>query len=180
MIAFVVAALAFASLLTAQHNPHHAGPTKALSILRPTKDSSARGLVTFTQEGDKVKVVADVTGLQPNQKHAMHIHEFGDLRSDDGMSAGGHYNPEGHEHGLPDKHARHAGDLGNLTADASGNAHYEITVENISIAGKNAILGRGVVVHAKVDDGGQPTGNAGGRIAVGGIGAMNDAWPAKK
>jgi Cu-Zn family superoxide dismutase len=44
-------------------------------------------------------------------------------------------------------------------------------VDNISVAGtKNPIVGRGVIVHAKVDDGGQPVGNAGGRIACGVIG----------
>ena len=92
------------------------------------------------------------------------------------MSAGGHYNPEKHEHGLPDKAQRHAGDLGNLEADASGKAHLELTVNNITISGnKNPILGRGVIVHAKFDYGGQPVGNAGGRIACGVIGVANTA-----
>ncbi|NNF43019.1 MAG: superoxide dismutase family protein, partial [Phycisphaerales bacterium] len=66
---------------------------------------------------------------------------------------------------------RHAGDFGNLVADATGRAHKVITVENITIAGtRNPIVGRGVIVHAKMDDGGQPTGNAGARIAQGVIG----------
>jgi len=44
--------------------------------------------------------------------------------------------------------------------DNDGKAHYEITVNNISVAGmKNPIIGRGVIVHAKVDDGSQPVGN---------------------
>ena len=34
----------------------------------------------------------------------------------------------------------------------------------------NPIVGHGVIVHAKRDDGGQPTGNAGARIAQGVIG----------
>ena len=82
-------------------------------------------------------------------------------------------------HGMPievqvGKEMRHAGDLGNLTADNDGKAHYEITVSNISVAGmKNPIIGRGVIVHAKVDDGSQPVGNAGGRIACGVIGVAN-------
>jgi len=90
------------------------------------------------------------------------------------MSAGGHYNPEGHQHGLPDSENRHAGDLGNVQADSEGKAHYEITVSNISIQGpRNPILGRAVIVHAKPDDGGQPVGNAGARIACGVIGVAN-------
>jgi len=73
---------------------------------------------------------------------------------------------------------KHSGDLGNLTADADGKAHYEITVSGISISGGSApILGRGVILHAKPDDFGQPVGNAGGRIGCGVIGAMKP--PAK-
>ena len=121
-----------------------------------------------------MKVVADLEGLNANQKHAFHIHQYGDCSAPDATSAGGHYNPEGHQHGLPDAQNRHAGDLGNVQADADGKAHYEITVSNVSIMGHmNPILGRGVIVHAKVDDGGQPVGNAGARIACGVIGVAN-------
>jgi len=149
-------------------------PRQAVAVLHPTQGNKAMGTVRFTQEGTGVKVVADIEGLNPGQKHAIHIHQFGDCSSADGMSAGGHYNPEAHEHGLPEKEQRHAGDLGNLQADQSGKAHYELTVNNVTIAGpKNPILGRGVIVHAKVDDGGQPVGNAGGRIACGVIGVAN-------
>ena len=147
---------------------------QAVAVMHPTANNKCHGVVHFTQEGETVKVVADLEGLNPGQKHAFHIHQFGDCSSADGMSAGGHYNPEGHQHGLPDSPSHHAGDLGNVTADADGKAHYEITVSNVTIAGaKNPILGRGVIVHAKVDDGGQPVGNAGGRIACGVIGVAN-------
>jgi Cu-Zn family superoxide dismutase len=84
------------------------------------------------------------------------------------MAAKGHYNPEKHQHGLPDKAERHAGDLGNIEADNSGMAHLELTVDNITINGaKNPILGHAMIVHANADDGSQPTGNAGGRIGCG-------------
>lgn len=149
---------------------------QAVAVLHATQGSKAHGTVRFTQEGNSVKVVAHVEGLSPGQKHAIHIHEFGDCSGADAMSAGGHYNPEKHEHGLPDKNERHAGDLGNLQANDSGQAHLELTVNNITIAGnKNPILGRAVIVHAKLDDGGQPVGNAGARIACGVIGAANTA-----
>ena len=147
---------------------------QAIAVLHATQGNKVEGTVRFTQEGSSVKVVAHVEGLTAGQKHAIHIHEFGDCSSSDGASAGSHYNPEKHEHGLPDKAQRHAGDLGNLQADASGKAHLELTVNNITLAGnKNPILGRAVIVHAKPDDGGQPVGNAGGRIACGVIGAAN-------
>lgn len=150
--------------------PH--GITGLAAVIMPTEGNEAHGIVTFTSgEDGKVTVRARVRGLTPNSKHGFHIHEFGDARSDDGSSAGGHYNPEGHDHALPNGEARHAGDLGNLEADEQGNAQLTLTVDNISLCcGKAPILGRGLVVHAKPDDGGQPTGNAGSRIGMGVIG----------
>ena len=143
----------------------------AICVLQPTEGHTCSGVVRFVQAGGSVKVIADVSGLTSGAQHAIHIHEFGDVTSDDGTSAGGHYNPQGNRHGLPTTARRHAGDLGNLTADSAGNAHYEVTVSNISITGpKNPIVGRAVVVHAKADTGAQPTGAAGPRIAVGAIG----------
>ncbi len=151
-------------------------PQQAVAVLFPTAGQHCHGLVRFIQDGDSVKVVADLDGLTPDQQHAFHIHQYGDCSSPDGMSAGGHYNPEGHQHGLPDKENRHAGDLGNVQADALGKAHYELTVNNVSLMGaKNPIIGRAVVVHARTDDGSQPVGNAGPRIACGVIGLANPA-----
>lgn len=148
-----------------------ASVTRAIAVVHPTQGNTCAGTVTFTQVPQGVKVVAKISGLTPNQQHAFHVHEFGDSSATDGTSAGGHYNPEGHDHGLPDQAHRHAGDLGNLSADAAGNAHYEVTVDNITIAGMtNPIIGRSVIIHAKPDDGGQPVGNAGARIGCGVIG----------
>ena len=50
---------------------------------------------------------------------------------------------------------------------------YRAEFKNISMLGKNAIIGRGVIIHAKPDDGGQPVGNAGARIGFGSIGVAN-------
>lgn len=143
----------------------------AVAVMVPTDGNKTQGTVRFEQHDGSVTVTADISGLTPNSTHAFHVHEFGDITAPDGTSAGGHYNPEGHDHGLPEQSARHAGDLGNLTADENGDAHYEITVDNITVAGMhNPVIGRGVIIHAKTDDGGQPTGNAGARIAMGVIG----------
>jgi len=165
--------LLFASAI-GSHAADQSTPKLAIAVLHPTAGQNAKGVVRFMESEDGVKVTADLEGLTPGQKHAFHIHQYGDCSAPDAMSEGGHYNPENHQHGLPETEQRHAGDLGNLTADNDGKAHYEITVKNISVAGaKNPILGRGVIVHAKIDDGGQPVGNAGGRIACGVIGVGN-------
>lgn len=146
-----------------------------IANLAPTQSSEVSGTVTFTPEAKgKVKVTARVTGLEPNTKHGFHVHQYGDLSSPKGKATGGHFNPESHDHALPAKEVRHAGDFGNLEANAKGVAELELVVDNITLVhGKDAILGRGVIVHAKPDDGGQPTGNAGARIAQGVIGIKN-------
>jgi len=129
--------------------------------------SGVTGTVTFTPQGDKVQVEAELAGLRPG-KHGLHIHEFGDCSAADGLSAGGHFNPEGHPHGGPGA-ASHPGDLGNVEADAQGRAKLSLVVEKITIdAGKLGVVGRGLIVHANADDlVSQPVGEAGGRVACG-------------
>jgi Cu-Zn family superoxide dismutase len=145
--------------------------TKAICVLAPTADSKVSGTVTFTQQTEGVLIEAHITGLKPNAKHGFHIHEFGDISKPDGTGAGGHFNPGGHEHGAPDVEKRHAGDLGNLEADASGHAMYKRVDKVVELNGVNCILGRGLIVHAGTDDlKTQPTGDAGARAAQGVIG----------
>ena len=147
-----------------------AEPTKAIAVLHSASGSNVTGTVTFTASGDEVKVVADITGLKPG-KHGFHIHEFGDCSSPDAKSAGGHFNPANHQHGAPDAADRHAGDLGNIEADASGKAHLELSDKVMKLSGSDSILGHAVIVHEKADDlKTQPTGDAGGRVACGVIG----------
>ena len=69
----------------------------------------------FTQDGPGLAthVSVDISGLTANQEHGFHIHQLGDL-SNGCTSLGGHYNPEGEDHGSPDDPDRHVGDLGNL------------------------------------------------------------------
>jgi Cu-Zn family superoxide dismutase len=125
------------------------------------------GTVTFTQEAHGVKVVADIKGLTPG-KHGFHIHEKPDLSAPDLMSAGGHWNPTNHKHGAPGSGEHHAGDFGNLTADASGNAHLDQTFEGLSVNGSEAVVGHSVIIHEKADDlKSQPAGDSGKRIAGG-------------
>ena len=153
------------------HDAAFAEITELIAVIRPTEGNSVTGSVLFEKTATGVKITAKIGGFEPGTEHGFHIHELGDISAKDGTSAGGHYNPEGHDHGLPDASAKHAGDMGNLKADADGNAEITTTVSNITLAGAmNPIIGRGIVVHAMKDDGGQPTGNAGDRIAVGVIG----------
>jgi len=141
------------------------GPT-AVADLEPTKGSEARGKVTFTQDGDIVRVNANVSGLKPGAEHGFHVHEKGDCSSGDGMSTGGHFNPDGAPHG-PQEAAHHSGDMPALVADSYGNASVSFTLKGVSLGtGSHDLVGKGLIVHRDPDDyKTQPTGNAGPRIA---------------
>jgi Cu-Zn family superoxide dismutase len=147
------------------------GVKRAVAVVHPTAGHQARGVIHFVETGGKVRVTADLEGLEPNQKHGFHIHEFGDCSSHDALSAGEHYNPEGHPHALPPVTPRHAGDLGNVQADASGKAQVDLTTDTITVAGaRNPIIGRAIIVHGRSDTGAQPSGAAGPRVGCGVIG----------
>lgn len=143
--------------------------TKAVAVLFPTKGSDVKGRVTFTHDGKAIHVHAEISGLSPGE-HGFHIHEFG-VWSEDGLASGGHFNPAKEPHASPETPKRHVGDLGNVTANANGHATLDLEDRLLSFHGPHSIIGRGLVVHEKVDDlKTQPTGNAGGRLAVGVIG----------
>ena len=126
------------------------------------------GFVKLKQKANGPTIIKGILkGLEPG-KHGFHIHEFGDL-SDGCKSAGGHYNPEGVEHGGLSQ--GHVGDLGNIVADQSGTARFQIKAERVQLSD---IVGRAIVIHADEDDlgtGGNEeslkTGNAGDRVGCG-------------
>lgn len=141
---------------------------RAVARLKPTEGSEVSGTVHFAQTDEGVRVSAVITGLDPDSVHGFHIHEKGDCSAPDASSAGGHYAPRRHAHGLPTAATRHAGDMGNLVVDGDGNVAFDRTFDTFSIQGDEApIVGRAVIVHAQEDDGSQPTGNAGPRLACG-------------
>lgn len=143
-----------------------AAVASAVALLKPTDTTATprpKGTVTFTKVKGGVRVFALLTGV-PAGAHGFHVHMRGDCRGK-GDSALGHFNPAGHAHGLPGKPPTHVGDLGNLTADSAGRAVLDQVFPGLVLEGKNSIVGRGLILHANPDDGSQPTGNAGARIA---------------
>jgi superoxide dismutase, Cu-Zn family len=149
---------------------HTADPpiSKAVAILLPTKGSKAEGRVTFTEAQGGIHVKGEISGLTPGE-HGFHVHEYG-VWSPDGKAAGSHFNPTGAMHGEREASKRHIGDLGNIKANENGNAGIDLVDSQLTFHGPHSIIGRGLVVHEKADDYGQPVGNAGGRVAVGVIG----------
>jgi Cu-Zn family superoxide dismutase len=145
-----------------------AAQNKVAATLAPSAGNNVAGNVVFVQEGRKLFVIAEVTGLKPGA-HGFHVHEKGDCSAPDFSSAGGHFNPGSQPHGDPTAGAHHAGDMPVLVADASGKATARAELRTMSIDGSaNDIVGKAVVVHADPDDfRTQPAGNSGARIACG-------------
>jgi Cu-Zn family superoxide dismutase len=158
------------------------GPVVAVAVANVEARSGSRvnGTVTFTEtertasDGTaerRVHVQYDLHGLTPNEARGFHIHMVGNCSGADAMTAAGHFNPEGHNHGSMDGSQSHAGDLGNIKADANGNASGLIKdLRKITLRERvpNSVLWRSVIVHAQADDlVSQPTGNAGARVGCG-------------
>lgn len=141
--------------------------------MEPKSDSKVAGEVTFTQEGNTVKMMATFSGLSQGE-HAIHLHEKADCSSDDGKSSGGHWNPTHEPHGKwGASEGFHKGDIGNFLADANGNATVEFSTDQWCIGCDDEnmnIVGKAVIVHQGVDDfTSQPSGDAGARISCTGI-----------
>jgi Cu-Zn family superoxide dismutase len=163
-----IAAAALLLAACAQTPTAGAGAT-AVAEMKPTAGNAVAGTVRFEQSGSKVIVTAAITGLKPSGEHGFHVHEKGDCSAPDATSAGGHFNPAGKAHGHHGKAERHAGDMPNLRADASGAARLMWESDLLSVgSGAANVVGRSVVIHRDPDDyASQPAGNSGPRLSCG-------------
>lgn len=128
---FLISCVALLPVIPASAEPQAGGSIKqAIAVINPASSSSCRGTVRFTEEGNGVKVAVDIEGLAPNSKHGFHVHEYGDCSAPDATSAGSHYDAAGTKHhGMPSDAMRHAGDMGNIEADATGKVHSDSCLE---------------------------------------------------
>lgn len=127
---------------------------------------------------DGLSLSVSVSGLKPGD-HGIHLHEAG-LCNPSGelpfASASAHFDSAMMAHGgtpiagIPiAEQPRHAGDLGNLTANSAGIAVYSITDSEITLADGPTTLadadGTALIVHEDPDDlMTDPSGNSGGRL----------------
>lgn len=129
-----------------------------------------QGVVRFLQlSPEKCLIDGTVDGLEPGP-HGLHVHEYGDV-TESCDSCGDHFNPDGECHGGPQDIHRHAGDLGNILAAASGRASFRMENDRLKVSD---IIGRSLVIDSGEDDlgrGNHPlskvTGNSGERVACG-------------
>ena len=145
-----------------------------LTIKLDQKNSSGvTGEVNFSEVNNITTMTSTISGLTPGT-HAIHIHMKSDCSSDDGKSAGGHWNPTSEKHGKwGDLEGYHKGDIGNFLADENGNATVSFKTDKWCIGcddEKSNILGKAVIIHQGEDDMiSQPSGAAGSRISCAGI-----------
>lgn len=123
-----------------------------------------------------VRLAMHVEGLSPGP-HAVHFHQQGRCDPPDFQSAGGHFNPAGARHGMPDNDEdpsdpdHHAGDM--LNQDVNDNEILDTVMVNSSVTlsrgQENSLLegdGTALIIHADPDDyESQPSGDAGDRVA---------------
>lgn len=169
--------LAFAAMValavTASASVENAFAKESTQLEIQLKNSAGEeiGTATVFEEGRGIKLTLNAKGLPPG-KHGIHIHETGDCVAPRFESAGGHFNPSGHEHGTKASNGPHAGDLGNVTVKANGTLKTSIKNKHLSLGGEKSSLrkagGTSIVIHAKADDQKtQPSGDSGDRIACG-------------
>jgi len=149
------------------------GPStkKAIATIESKSGSNVSGTIVFSEEKGMVKINANISGLGEGPV-AIHLHATGDCYSDDGKSAGGHWNPTNENHGKWGTAPFHSGDIGNININQSGKGKLT-TIDRFgrwSIGGhlETNIIGKSIIIHAGVDDmASQPAGAAGIRIGCG-------------
>lgn len=146
-------------------------PKAGVAVLRGTQgNDDVSATIRFTPKDGGLAYTTEAQGLKPGT-HGYHIHLYGDCSSDDGKSAGTHFNLKGSSKNPPKDIDRITGDLGELDAGDDGSASDEGMLDGASLTGAKAIIGRGVIIHAKANDPKQPPiGAAGSRQACGVIG----------
>jgi Cu-Zn family superoxide dismutase len=159
--------------------PASADAMKANAMMK-SADGTELGNVSFAENGNGVLIRADLAGLPPGLR-AFHLHETASC--DDGFkAAGGHYAPEGNEHGTLNPAGAHAGDLPNIWVADDGRAVHHVITTDVTLAegATNSLFdedGSSVIIHENPDSYEADAG-AGGRIAW--PGRMRSAMPSTK
>lgn len=123
------------------------------------------GTVRAWQTAGGVSFRVTAAGL-PHGLHGIHVHPIGRCDPPDFSTAGWHWNPSGHEHGLNNPRGPHAGDLPNVEVAANGVLNQMVVLPNATMAQLLDADGASIMIHAGADDNvSQPAGNSGAKIA---------------
>jgi Cu-Zn family superoxide dismutase len=137
----------------------------ARADVRPLGDNTVRGTIEFLgvrESTGPIAINVMLMGLAAGP-HGIHVHVGTDC-----AMPGQHFNPQNSQHGAPtaSAEARHRGDLGNITADASGVV--QETLRDSMLGADRDFIGKVIVVHTAQDDlTSQPDGASGEPLACG-------------
>lgn len=166
-----------AAIVTAKHGDR----SRSVKVTLKNVNGVSIGKARLTQRGSKgpVDVRVSVRRLQPGF-HGFHVHGTGICEVPTFASAGGHFKQAGTNHGA------HAGDMPSLLVKRNGTASLRFTTDSFGLDDLRDADGSAIMVHAGADnfanvpsryapDGPDEatlnTGDAGGRVACGAIGA---------
>ena len=145
----------------------------ARAEIMPLGDNTVRGIVEFQQAPTgttgPLSIHVMLMGLDAGP-HGMHVHVGTDC-----TAPGEHFNPQNAPHGPANaaSGARHLGDLGNITADASGMV--DETLRDSLLGSDSSFIGKVMVVHQRQDDlSTQPDGSSGQPVGCGEIEPAED------
>lgn len=160
--AILLAILALACGKTPEPGTAEPGQRVASAFL--IDDAGLRaGVATFTAADSGMNVTISTGGLTPGP-HGIHIHENGDCKTPDFMTAGSHFNPSGRQHGLENPEGPHDGDMPNLVVKDNGTADTTLPLRTGLIRPDSQAL----IIHETADDQHtDPAGNSGRRLYCG-------------
>ena len=150
-----------------------AKPVKQIKVPLVNGDGQPAGTAMLKQKKNGVEVKVSLINM-PIGDHGVHIHQNAVCEGPDFKSAGGHFNPDGKQHGFQNPMGHHAGDTpSNLSVgeDHMGSATWTLTALTLQPGAANSLLSNGgtsIIVHAHADDmKTDPSGASGNRIACG-------------
>jgi Cu-Zn family superoxide dismutase len=169
-------------VLATQAGRAHAqqGLPKNGTLVIPISTSSGQdaGTASFkeSKDGKELTITLKLKNL-PFGEHAVHIHANPVCDAPDFKGAGGHFNPDGKQHGMDNPMGHHNGDLPknvSIGENHTGGITYKVDYLTLAPGAPTSVLGHAIMIHEKADDmKTDPTGNAGNRIACGIINAPN-------
>jgi len=168
-----IVVLALISVISAQNVTVAVARTQGTTF-----DPTISGYVTFTPtDGGNITMTVNITGITQyvGNNHGVHLHQFGDLTLNNGVSVGSHWDSNGQPHGCPENNgtARHIGDTGNWFVDMDGNMIGTKNLDLIGLnGGVNSVVGFAVIIHNFTDNCATVASSA-ARLAQGVIGIAN-------
>jgi Cu-Zn family superoxide dismutase len=164
-----LAAMAFlaGSVAHAQKMP------KSVMVSMETSDARDAGRILLIGGKNGIQFEVKLQNLVPGE-HGIHVHQNPSCDAPSFKTAGGHFNPDGKEHGYDNPKGHHAGDIPlNLHVGDDGMVKQTFFVKGLTLDPKaaNSVFANGgtsIIIHQGPDDmKTDPSGNSGAREACG-------------